>query len=148
MGTRAAFFVGDPRDVEGREWLGCIAWDGYPGGGIDPIGKARSVKKFRAAVAELQSAREDFADPAKGGWPFPWDDDLFLTDHVYAFFDNKVQCSAYHSGLVSYKDLAAGDYLDEDNPDLAHVPAPGQYDTKQPDSIMILSVPYHPGVGE
>jgi hypothetical protein len=32
MGTRAQFFVGNPQDLEHREFLGTVAWDGRPNG--------------------------------------------------------------------------------------------------------------------
>lgn len=50
MGTHAQFFVGNPQDLEGREYLGSLAWDGYPDSSIGEILKGI------------------------------WDDDLFLTD--------------------------------------------------------------------
>jgi hypothetical protein len=62
MGTRADFYVGRG---ESAEWLGSIAWDGYPDG-IDP----------------------------EMGWPWPWDDSG-TTDYAYAFEDGAVYASSF-----------------------------------------------------
>lgn len=140
MGTRAAFWKGDPRNLKDREWLGCVAFDGYPEG-IEGIEKVTDEKSFLELVNQ-QSARRDFASP-KRGWPYPWSDDVFLTDFTYAFFDGKLQLSPYHHGFMTVKEYEAYCAADEpeDKPDdhtMQNVPAPGKYDPSQPDSIMIF----------
>jgi hypothetical protein len=142
MGTRAAFFVGDPRDVEGREWLGCVDWDGYPDGvGLVPM--ATHEAEYRAAVAKLREERADFTDPGGDRFPFPWQDDLFLTDCVYAFFEGKTQLS---EGGCAFRDPAALLSDDEDDqqkedPTCDGVPAPGSkpWSLEHDRSIMVIS---------
>lgn len=149
MGTRAAFFIGDFRDVEKREWLGCIAWDGYPDG-VPGIVAATSEQTFRDAVAEL-STRDDFAPPT-GPFPFPWMDDLCLTDCTYCWHEGEVWCEYDRRFVPLARTLGADiddegdarDKLKADFPvrDCMDIPAPGKpYDGTAPDSIMILRVP-------
>ena len=139
MGTRASFWIGNPMDIENREWLGCVAFDGYPGGFGDKIDNVKTEKEFREFV-EGESIRRDFASPS-GGWPFPWADDVFLTDYTYAFFDDKLNVAVFHSGfmpLEKYGDLDDDDWEKIDElPD--NIPAPKKYDKTQPDSIIIVS---------
>lgn len=59
MGTRAAFFVGDARDVENRTWLGCIAWDGYPEGDCSILADAATESAFRALVGRIACYQRD-----------------------------------------------------------------------------------------
>lgn len=91
MGTRADFYVGMG---EGAEWLGSIAWDGYPEGqpARVAIADADSVDDYRARVAELEG-NNDWTSPADG-WPWPWDDSG-TTDYSYTFHDGKVWCSCF-----------------------------------------------------
>lgn len=144
MGTRAAFFIGDPRNVDDREWLGCIAWDGYPEGDCAKLANCATENAFRVAVQSLKDERDDFADPS-GGWPFPWDDDLFLTDHTYFFVDGRVwvECGrqlAEHAKYLAFTNDEAEAFYDlPPDPTLEGVPAPKAYDSSQPDSIIILS---------
>ena len=142
MGTRAAFFVGNPQDTETRKWLGCIAYDGYPDQGIgETFSKVADETGFVAAVEKLKD-RDDFCDPKKHGWPFPWADDLFLTDYVYAWFDGRVMLTSFYCGWISL-----ADYMDPAKEDAYHLqaeslphdtPAPTAWDRSGPDSIMIL----------
>lgn len=137
MGTRAAFWIGNPMELEKREWLGCVSWDGYPDG-IDGIDKVKTEQDFRNLVMQ-QSKRRDFAKPS-GGWPYPWADNIFLTDFTYAFFDGKLQLTCFHKGFMSLKHYKR--YCDEGekspNTLPENVPAPKPYDNSQPDSIMIF----------
>lgn len=143
MGTRAQFFIGNPEDLEKREFLGCIAWDGYPDG---DCGKAlRHVKTaggFRRAVSLLAKQRDDFTDPNKRSFPFPWHDDLFLTDLTYAFFDGAVRATWFHGG---WRPLEYFFTTDEPYPgnlpdELPHnVPAPVSDKPPGADSIMIIT---------
>src|SRR4051812_22679337 len=121
MGTRAQFFVGNP--VEGGRLVGCIAWDGYPDGVkfldelrnqmIHPGGP--SAEDFEAAVLEFAKTRDDWT-PAERGFPFPWVEDLFLTDRTYAFFDGDVQVARYHSGFVPWAEAVRGIEYEDDDP--------------------------------
>lgn len=144
MGTRAAFWIGDPRDMNHRHWLGCKAWDGYPGNPeIDVILRAASEAEFGGAVAGLAAKSDDFARPDRG-WPYPWDDDIFLTDFTYAFFDGCPRATCFRSGFVpASKVLGNPDFEwdSKDDPTLKSIPAPAVYDRTQPDSIMFLGMP-------
>lgn len=93
MGTRADFYVGRG---ESAEWLGSIAWDGYPGGINKPLLKADTEKKYRAAVVRFFADREDVTRPVDG-WPWPWENSL-TTDYAYAFDDGKVWASPFGHG--------------------------------------------------
>jgi len=139
MGTRASFWIGDPVDLENREWLGCIAWDGYPGcDDFDGWKEIGSQDAFRAAVQTLADSRDDFASP-NGGWPFPWTGDMFWTDHTYAFFNGSVHVCWYHGTFTSFAEARRGDVGDPDDPAHHYVPAPGKWNPHQPDSIMIFT---------
>jgi hypothetical protein len=147
MGTRAQFFVGDPRNIEAREWLGAVAWDGYPDGDIGEALKNVIVEKhFREAIAIIAKEREDFCDPSKNDFPFPWHDDLFLTDYTYAFFDGKVQFTYYHRGFIAlneYRENAeiAEKYAEGAEELARNVPAPERTGKPPgPDSIMIITL--------
>ena len=141
MGTRAQFFIGNPSDVSQRDWLGCVAWEGYPDG---DCGKAllgvTSPEQFISAVERIAEERDDFTDPNKHSFPFPWDDDLYLTDVTFAFFDGRVQVTLFHSGWRDLKEDMR-DAWGEDAPDELpdNVPAPTGRGPKGPDSVMILS---------
>ncbi len=140
MGTRASFFIGNPCDLENRKWLGCIGWDGYPDG-LPQLADVKDQEDFEKFVKCCKDERDDFADPEKGGFPFPWQDDLFLTDFTYAFFDGKLQLACFHHGFYTWEEYQADketDDEDEENPELKNVAAPGEYDRSQPDSIMII----------
>lgn len=142
MGTRASFWVGNPQDLEHREWLGCVAWDGYPCGFDGALEKIQTEADFRAFVAE-QSKREDFARPGRG-WPYPWDGDIFLTDYSYAFFPDGLRLTCYHHGWQTLAEHDAENQREDDAPEEAdklpdNVPAPEKYGRGQPDSIMIFT---------
>ena len=143
MGTRTQFFTGDPQDLEGRKWLGTLAWDGYPDGDCGVLAAAGTEEEFLAAVAGIKAARRDFCDPAKHGFPFPWTDNLFLTDFTYAFFGGRTQVTNYARGWIGLADyLADGpareayDGQEERLPE--DVPAPtAAWDRSGPDSIIV-----------
>lgn len=90
MGTRADFYVGKGTEAE---WLGSIAWDGYPGGIDDYVLDSQDEKRFRTNVDTFLSQREDATYP-KDGWPWPWEDSR-TTDYAYCFFDEKVWASCF-----------------------------------------------------
>jgi hypothetical protein len=66
MGTRADFYIGRGKDAE---WLGSVAWDGYPHGFDRPgLMDATTEADYRAAVAAELDSREDATKPTDG-WP-------------------------------------------------------------------------------
>lgn len=140
MGTRASFWIGDPTDLEKRKWLGCIAWGGHPEN-FEHFAPMDDTQ-FMGTVEEMSRTRKDFATPTKG-WPFPWHDDIFLTDVTYAYFDGAVQVCWFHkpfqSLLVYLTDTTEEDEEPKDDPRHKKVPAPVAYDRTQPDSIIIVS---------
>ena len=144
MGTRAQFFVGNPQDLHSREWLGCIAWDGYPDGDCSKLKDAKSAEDFISIIEKIRT-RDDFTDPLKQSFPFPWRDNLFRTDYTYAFFDGRVQVTYFHNGwrdLVNVLAAESNDDLwpEEDRDELPNdVLAPKSEKPKGPDSIMIFT---------
>jgi hypothetical protein len=92
MGTRADFYIGRG---EQAEWLGSIAWDGYPNGIDSKLLEAANEPAFKAALAPFLSSREDATLPEQG-WPWPWDDSC-MTDYAYAFDKDKVYASKFGS---------------------------------------------------
>lgn len=109
MGTRADFYNGRGTDVE---WLGSIAWDGYPEGIPNTIKTAANEKEFRDIVGKFIKDREDGTLPEQG-WPWPWEDSR-TTDYSYAFDNGKVYvcefghkwytCSDYENKEVNEED--------------------------------------------
>jgi len=92
MGTRADFYIGKGKKAE---WLGSIAWDGYPKGIPAVLLKQTSAKGFRANVSKFLASRDDSTMPEMG-WPWPWDDSC-TTDYAYAFERGKVIASSFGS---------------------------------------------------
>ena len=92
MGTRADFYVGRG---EKAEWLGSIAWDGYPDGIDKPVLKAKDEAKYRKLVQDFLGSRDDCTKP-EDGWPWPWEDSR-TTDYAYAFDGGKVHGSCFGS---------------------------------------------------
>lgn len=91
MGTRADFYVGRG---ESAEWLGSIAFDGYPDGLVKTsILQASTEAAFREAVKQEISTRDDGTKP-EDGWPWPWQDSR-TTDFAYAFDGGKVLSSCF-----------------------------------------------------
>jgi hypothetical protein len=90
MGTRADFYVGRG---ETAEWLGSIAYDGYPDGIPDAVKQAKSEKCFREAVADFIASKESGTKP-DDGWPWPWENSQ-TTDYAYAFEDKCVWASSF-----------------------------------------------------
>jgi hypothetical protein len=115
MGTRADFYVGRGVDAE---WIGSIAWDGYPPG-ITPLSEemvrayrggpmthksiewpkgahlfdATTEAEYRERVERFFQYRDDVTRPADG-WPWPWEDSR-TTDYAYAFDGGKVWASCF-----------------------------------------------------
>lgn len=90
MGTRADFYIGRG---EHAEWLGSIAWDGYPEGIPQNIKEAVDANSFRLNVTDFLVAREDATLP-EDGWPWPWNDSQ-TTDYAYAFDKGQVWASCF-----------------------------------------------------
>lgn len=97
MGTRADFYVGRG---ENAEWLGSIAFDGYPSG-LPDILRRRAEKSFRAQVERIMKT-DDSATRPSDGWPWPWDDSG-TTDFAYAFEGGKVWASCFGREWVEAK---------------------------------------------
>lgn len=92
MGTRADFYIGRGQQAE---WLGSIAWDGYPDGLRDTaILTSKTEEGFREAVAEELARRDDGTTPVDG-WPWPWANSL-TTDYSYAFDGDVYACCFGH----------------------------------------------------
>lgn len=100
MGTRADFYVGRGEDAE---WLGSIAWDGYPDGpnGVPSfVQSAPTEGEFRNAVRGFFEGRDDVSGPDHG-WPWPWDDSN-TTDYSYAFDEGCVWVTCFGHGWDRY----------------------------------------------
>jgi len=93
MGTRADFYIGKGKKAE---WLGSIAWDGYPDGVPDTVKKAKTKAEFIKAVDEFLQAREDATFP-KDGWPWPWKDSC-TTDYAYSYDQDQVWACPFGHG--------------------------------------------------
>jgi len=110
MGTRADFYVGRGKKAE---WIGSIAWDGYPSGislknDRPTILSAKTEKTFRKQVSAFFAERKDVSLPADG-WPWPWDDSC-TSDYAYAFDGGKVYaCPFGHGWFVATKEQPEDD---------------------------------------
>lgn len=140
MGTRADFYVG----IDGKaEWLGSIAWDGYPEGMSKKILLANTPEKFKKAVSALLEDRDDATLP-EDGWPWPWDNSG-TTDFAYAIHNGEVLSNCFGQGwqtsltrLLYDKDYAA---WDEDLLDEVEKPEETfDYNTNFPDMSDIQNV--------
>ena len=148
MGTRAQFFIGNPSDIENRVYLGTVAWDGYPDGDIGKILKGVTTEEsFRNVIKKgIAEEREDYADPETTNFPFPWKDDLYLTDCTYAFFDGVVQFTYYHTGFVpldkylAFTDDEISAYSEQEDTLPRDIEAPRSDKPAGPDSIMIITM--------
>lgn len=90
MGTRADFYIGRG---ENAEWLGSIAWDGYPDGEASGLFGAESEGDFRDLLTTFSAKRDDWTS-IEQGWPWPWEDSR-TTDYAYAFDDGTVWVSRF-----------------------------------------------------
>lgn len=118
MGTRADFYVGRGKSAE---WLGSIAWDGYPTGDKAGIFRSETEEVYRQEVAAFL-VREDGTVPSMG-WPWPWNDSQ-TTDYAYAFDCGKVYGSdfghAWFDPLLPQPDVEV-DTNKEEFPDMTEV---------------------------
>jgi hypothetical protein len=104
MGTRADFYVGRG---ESAEWLGSIAYDGYPDGIDDAVLKARTESAYRARVVRFL-AEEESATLPKDGWPWPWETS-HTTDYAYAFDKGRVWACCFGHRWYHATDPALND---------------------------------------
>lgn len=95
MGTRADFYIKSGEKLEANDWIGSIAWDGYPKGLPAEIKKAKTRAEFELAVKEL-ATREDFTSKEEG-WPWPWETSE-VTDYAYVFDGDKVRTCNWGKG--------------------------------------------------
>lgn len=114
MGTRADFYVKEERELKQEDWLGSIAWDGYPSGIPNSIKKAKTVKAYIKAVREFLLGRDDATFPTNG-WPWPWETSA-TTDLTYIFFKKSRKVSwrwfdkkTKFPDMTNIKNLAMGD---------------------------------------
>ena len=83
MGTRADFYIKSKKLLQQGDWIGSIAWDGYPSAIPINIKKAKTELDFRMAIKRFFKKRDDVTLP-KDGWPWPWNDSG-TTDYTYTF---------------------------------------------------------------
>lgn len=115
MGTRADFYMGRGKDAE---WLGSIAWDGYPEGIDKKILLAEIESEFRNFVSTFLQ-REDGTLPEQG-WPWPWEDSN-TSDYAYAFDNGVVYGTCFGHGWWVAKDGEPQDQ-EEDIPKITDWP--------------------------
>lgn len=89
MGTRADFYIGKGLK---SEWLGSIAWDGYP----EPYEKKGmwepcDEEAWRERIHKFAKMRDDWTSPDMG-WPWPWNTSA-TTDYAYTWKDGLVWIS-------------------------------------------------------
>lgn len=136
MGTRADFYIGRGPEAE---WLGSIAYDGYPDGIETTILDATTPKKFRAAVAKFLKERDDSTFPDQG-WPWPWEDSR-TTDYAYAFDGGAVLASR-----MGHQWAATGDVDNGDGPKMGPEAFPNMKSRQnvrldRGSGVMILALP-------
>jgi hypothetical protein len=136
MGTRADFYVGRG---EGMEWIGSIAWDGYPdgitpntdkrraqweGGPTLPVGgswpegehlfDATNEATYRERVERFFRHRDDVTLPERG-WPWPWDTS-HTTDYAYALDNGKVWACRFGGPWFDPRDESIEDHGEVEGP--------------------------------
>jgi hypothetical protein len=99
MGTRADFYIGRGAHAE---WLGSIAYDGYPDGPPQAVLSATTEPDFRERARAVITEGDDGTLPEQG-WPWPWDTSS-TTDYAYAFDDGKVWLSCFGCAWVLSED--------------------------------------------
>ncbi len=104
MGTRADFYVGNGKEAE---WLGSIAWDGYPqNDDLAEILGAQTELDYRQLVKSVLGARDDATFP-ENGWPWPWEDSG-TTDFSYHFVENKIRVCCFGRGMIPVAEALGG----------------------------------------
>ena len=113
MGTRADFYIG--RDPETMEWLGSIAFDGYPDGHADDneLFSVTSETQYRRSVAEIFESVDHVTLP-KHGWPWPWEDSG-TTDYAYTW-DDGVWLASFGHGWFARPEYESLDWDGDDDP--------------------------------
>lgn len=102
MGTRADFYIGRGKQAE---WLGSIAYDGYPDNVLKDgkrLGSATSPEEFKAALANEGAKEDHFTNPEQG-WPWPWEDSQ-TTDYAYAFDEGQVWVSCFGRAWMTVRE--------------------------------------------
>jgi hypothetical protein len=84
--------VGRGKDAE---WLGSIAFDGYPDGIPRAVRSATIETQYRRELREFFVERHGVTLPGQG-WPWPWEDSR-TTDYAYALDEGKVWASCFGS---------------------------------------------------
>lgn len=100
MGTRADFYVDEDEKLTKEDWVGSIAWDGYPEGIDKEVLEAKTKEEFLKALKKFVEGRNDFTKPEEG-WPWPWEDSG-TTDYAYIFDGKKV-----HWDSRNYPDMSS-----------------------------------------
>jgi hypothetical protein len=96
MGTRADFYIKRAGEaLISTDWVGSIAWGGYPQGIADRILNATDASEFRMAIDE--AAEDDFTSADKG-WPWPWTNSC-MTNYSYVFWVEESRVIHYRYGV-------------------------------------------------
>lgn len=93
MGTRADFYV---REDGQMNWLGSIAWDGYPKGIDQEVLNSQNEKDYLFNLKAFFDKRKDVTLPEQG-WPWPWNNSK-LTDECYVYEQGVVKRMVEHDG--------------------------------------------------
>ena len=139
MGTRADFYVGRGLTAE---WLGSVAWDGYPSEFDGPLLRAGSEDGFRLAVKTELDSRDDATTPDQG-WPWPWENSG-TTDYAYAYDDGNVWASNF--GAPWFDPLLPepeGEHYGPDVP-FPDMTAIQNVDFGRRSGVMFISAPHSP----
>jgi hypothetical protein len=106
MGTRADFYVDRP---EGMEWVGSVAFDGWPGATNAPVGTC-SEEEFRAWFDALP---DDYRKTLPSqGWPWPWDSSDG-TDYAYLWSPDEggmIKVASFGYGWISVAEALEEDW--------------------------------------
>lgn len=111
MGTRADFYDGVGEEAE---WLGSVAWDGYPSGFDRSLFLPTTTQGWRDRIAALGVSRDDFTDPSRG-WPWPWNTSG-TSDFSYWLDGDTVMVDVY--GRLVPALMIHDDGYDDENEDL------------------------------
>lgn len=152
MGTRADFYVGIGADAE---WLGSVAWDGYPDGpwaeitlsNPSPVPNSpMSEGTFRANIERVLSQSASATRPAQG-WPWPWETSG-TTDFAYWFNPKTgaVECSCFShlhdiKAWEAYNEECRRLAREYDDPEYPEEPS-GEWPHEMPDMSAVQSVAY------
>jgi hypothetical protein len=102
MGTRADFYIGTG---EKADWLGSIAWGGYPGSRVEGALTAKTADDFKEQVQALLD--DDDGTKPEHGWPWPWENS-HTTDYAYAWDPERgVLVSCFGSAWVPWNEYEA-----------------------------------------